>query len=102
MDKGKGVRAYSTEEYKIKKINYQRNGIAGEGFWSIEFITKENKKRLIGIINDNDLRKKDGYTRFYVVNPKNIFQGWRGDNFGAELVPIIREYEKDLLKKKTD
>ncbi len=98
MNKEKEFEKYSTEECKIKKINYQRNGVGGEGFWSIEFITKENKKRLIGIINAEDLRKEDGNTRFYVVNPKNIFQGWRGDNFGVYLVPIIKKYEKDWLK----
>ena len=100
MNKEKEFEKYSTDEYKVKKINYQRNGIIGEGFWSIEFITKENKKRLIGVVNAEDLKKEDGFSRFYVVNPKNIFQGWRGDTIGAALVPIIRKYEKDYLEEK--
>ncbi len=100
---------YSTDCYKINKIDYNRNGIGGEGFYSVDFtfVPKEGEYtdpkltfKMIGIINDDDLEKEDGYTRFYVVTPKNIFMNWRGDNIGYAIIPGLKKWHKDWIDGK--
>jgi len=89
------------EKIVVKKIEYNRNGVSGEPFFSVRFTyqddgvyTKGTKFNLIGIIAEDDVDLEDGYKRFYVVSPKNISDNWRGDQLAGNVIEEIKKYIK--------
>ena len=76
---------------KIDGIDFQRNGISGQGFYQVFFRYSEKgipEKNLIGILTDDK-------TYCFVVDPSDIESHWRGDNFESELrKAIVNHYAK--------
>lgn len=70
----------------VHEVDYQWNGIS-EGFHAIEFTTlrpdgRRTDVRLLGIVFD---RSK----HIAVVNPLDLGDHWRGDNFEAGLREVV-------------
>ena len=85
--------------YTITDIQYQRNGVSGEGFFSVAVDYSETprgqKTHLIAVmphkydeVTDTH-RTEPEYT--YVIDPLNLDSGWRGDNFGRALCGVVDE-----------
>jgi hypothetical protein len=82
-------------------FDYQRNGIAGEGFFQAHFTTEQSGFRdedikLVAVIFDDidRIRKYIKRTRVMnpkcgVVDPKTPGNHWRGDNYADELYPML-------------
>lgn len=81
----------------IHALEYNRNGVSGEGFWSVEFDLSETargeKTRLIAVMPEIYFEEEDAHhtdaTRTYVINPGDIRHNYRGDNIGAVLGPWV-------------
>lgn len=95
----------------VEHIEYHRNGISGESFWSVSFTHKEDgrTRRMIGIVFDYDKYPGD-YPDFYnprtavldrdhlvpegesegPFSPNGILR-FRGDNFNQALREAIRD-----------
>lgn len=78
----------------INSVNYQRNGISGEGFFTLG-IHEEECGDLVAVIPgtwDED-KKATWYdpSRVFVLNPARLDEGYRGDNFGALLCPWLED-----------
>ena len=69
-------------------INFQRNGIGGELFFSVQFTDRESGRAMIGVVTD---RKGS----CFVICPEDTTLCWRGDNYEEELrAAIIQWYAK--------
>ena len=67
-------------------INYQRNGIMGEPFYTVQFKDRETKEFLIAVVTS----RKGGC---HVINPEDTTLCYRGDNYECPLrEEIIRWY----------
>jgi hypothetical protein len=76
---------------KIDGIEFQRNGIGGQPFYQVFFRYSEKgmeERKLIGVLTGNK-------TYCFVIDPSDIQNHWRGDNFERELRDaIINHYAK--------
>ena len=89
---------------KNPTFDYQRNGIAGDGFFQVHFTTEQSSYRsedikLVAVIFDDIdyIREYVDATRVMnpkcgVVNPKDPSSHWRGDNFAGVLYPLLIEW----------
>lgn len=64
------------------RIRFHRNGVAGEGFHTVEFKMREGRgmRSFVGIVFDEKYRTA-------VIDPTTPSETWRGDNFD----PMLRE-----------
>lgn len=91
---------------EIREIDYQRNGISGEGFFQIIFDWNdldengsESGTGFIATFKSKECRALDHVdipsTR--VISPMDFHNAWRGDNFGygieKELSKMMRKYK---------
>ena len=73
---------------KIDGISYQRNGISGEGFYQVFFRFSEKgiaERNLIAVLTGDK-------TYCFVIDPLDIEDHWRGDNFESDLRKSIVNY----------
>lgn len=91
-------------EIKITNIHvkYHRNGIGGEGFFTIHFLStgdgsdKSYDGKLICIIIPGEDESKDKYKftgQCYIIKPNRPDLCFRGDNFEPYMRDILRAYE---------
>jgi len=82
---------------KIKQASFHRNGVGGEGFTAIIFHDYDLKQDMIASLFD-----ESGYCAVYSIH--ELSQGniefangnsWRGDQFEAELRPLLEEFRKE-------
>ena len=73
--------------YKLSNLNYQRNGIGGEGFFSIFAELKEYsiKDSVIITFEEDESKRIVIISTCRVVSITNPKSSWRGDNIGYEL-----------------
>lgn len=81
----------------IKSVNYQRNGVAGEGFFAVRFDWKDelgkNRRMIATVFVDEDENGDYLGSEYYgVVDIDEPLECWRGDNFVAVLFPAIVDY----------
>lgn len=85
--------------YTIKSLDYQRNGVSGEGFFYVTFDFKEEgrKHSLIAILpqkyNEDTETHETQPEYTYVIDPENLESGWRGDRMGYILCPWVNAHE---------
>jgi hypothetical protein len=82
---------------EVLAINYHRNGIAGNGFYLIDFILQDD-----GFYNNVNLRAiyapqhelEDGvdWANCFVIDPASVESCWRVDNFSEEIHKICVDY----------
>jgi hypothetical protein len=76
---------------KIDGVEFQRNGIGGQPFYQVFFRYSEKgmeERKLIGVLTGNK-------TYCFVIDPSDIQNHWRGDNFERELRDaVINHYAK--------
>lgn len=82
----------------ITELSYQRNGIAGEGFYIVRFEHRETPRakevdHLIATIGFDDEGNASAETT-RVIDPNDLSRHWRGDNFGYVLGPWVDENSK--------
>lgn len=78
---------------RVVEIDYQRNGICGEGFFVLRFQCSDAPERpLLGIITAYE----DDLVGFYgVIDPNDLRSHWRGDHFEAGLrAAVVARYEE--------
>ena len=77
-------------------MNFQRNGVAGEPFYSLTLETKEKNKRNHYLVtfqtDDKDIRVDRHTCR--VVNLQDITESWRGDIFADYINIMFEELRK--------
>lgn len=81
-----------TTQFTIHGLSYQRNGVGGEGFYTVDFFLEEPYEscaRLIAVIPAS-LRTYDmnnGDVPCFVIDPTNPLESkWRGDTIAAGLI----------------
>ena len=97
-------------KYTILSVDYQRNGITGQGFYDVRFVFEEEGERpqfLIAIIESSsipdeavpwrkfgpiDYSKLDG-THTYIIDPMDTRNHWRGDRVGFEIVKFLARHD---------
>ncbi len=84
----------------IKHIKYNRNGVGGEGFYSMVFFHEDNSGeicRLIAIVNETDIEEYNdsSYSRVYVISPDEMDCDWRGDTMGEYVINSVKDYCKE-------
>jgi len=67
----------------IISVRYRRNGITGTPFWLVEFVDNEGML-LLGIVFDK-------LKTVAVINPTNLANAFRGDDYEAELRVAIED-----------
>ena len=91
-------------EIKIKKLRYQRNGCAGEGFYQMLLDCDEYKNIIASFTTANEDHNVV-IDRCRVINPNNFNDAFRGDNIGyyiqCKITAILEPNETiyDLIKK---
>lgn len=71
---------------KIDRIRYHRNGTSGEGFYAVDFREREGRRfvrRVAAVFADGDILTRTG--RIAVIDPADIGNTRRGDNYESEL-----------------
>lgn len=76
----------------VEDISYQRNGISGEGFYQLEFTywyaaKSRGAKRLNAVLFTTP-------KHCAVINPLDIEDHWRGDNFEDKFRPLIPMWDE--------
>lgn len=80
---------------QILDTDTQRNGVGGEPFVAVRFLSDEYPRPLIAVIptrymphDDPDMPNlaHEGWSSTFVVDPEDLTQHWRGDVLYAELV----------------
>lgn len=92
----------------VDAVNYQRNGVSGRGFFTVDFRTRwkggRKMDRLIAIVpspatdaEGNDTTKLDDEygVECFVIDPDNIGFGFRGDSFAPAVRKAIADYRND-------
>lgn len=69
---------------KVKKLNYQRNGVAGVGFYQCEY-SHEGEAGLIATFETTEDEKTVEYTRCRAIDPRDLNKAYRGDVIAREL-----------------
>jgi len=97
---------------KVTNVNYQRNGVCGEGFFMLNFIYKEyedrSAKEYLCVIfpkYDDETGKiiDDFNPKIAVMSKDNdgvveFGNDWRGDKFQSVVIEALRGYENDELR----
>jgi hypothetical protein len=63
---------------RVQRVTYHRNGVAGEGFFTVEFSTRKGdwrNRKLLGIVTE---------TLVAVVDRDNPQECWRGHDYYAD------------------
>ena len=85
---------FSDNEFKAGRITYHRNGIAGRGFYTVEFKFKDGGRgsplNMVATVTD---LKAQTEIECYVVQLSNPGKTWRGDRFYANVVRAIETSE---------
>jgi len=68
---------------KLIEMDYQRNGVGGEGFFVFS-CECDGKKLIITVSTEDDGETLD-YRQCRVVNPIDLDDHWRGDCFGESI-----------------
>lgn len=78
-----------TGEITATEVTYQRNGISGEGFHVVKFgyVGEMPPVTLIGVVFDAP-------KTIAILDPLDLANHWRGDNFETALREIIEESGK--------
>jgi hypothetical protein len=71
---------------KILQVDYHRNGVSGEGFHVVQFVS--DKKNMVGIVFGQD-------SMCAVLEVGNLNNKWRGDCFEGELRDAIDVFEEE-------
>lgn len=81
---------------KIQSLNFQRNGVHGDSFYTCAFT--DNKKPLIATF---DAHSNDGETEEFipriscrVINPADLSEKFRGDEYAFQLKQPLNELQK--------
>lgn len=84
----------------VVSVNYQRNGIAGEGFFAVRFDWKDERgaiRQMIATVfpeyNDDGVTIV-GSEYYGVVDINEPTACWRGDNFIGSLLDAIIEHQR--------
>jgi hypothetical protein len=91
---------------KVTNVNYQRNGISGEGFFMLNFTASpdDEKQDFLCVIfpnyDENGNVESEGNPKIAIMNydeNREIdFKGcWRGDHFQDVILEALRGYEDD-------
>jgi hypothetical protein len=116
---------HKEDKYTILSVDYQRNGVSGQGFYDVRFILEQEGDRpqfLAAIIESGSIpddavpwRKFgaikwhiiDG-THTFVIDPMNPTSHWRGDRVGAPILRFLARHDgcahylySDSMEKKT-
>jgi hypothetical protein len=82
---------------KVQSIHYQRNGVTGEGFYDVRFLSTEGDwlRAVLFYSPDPEPRAPGAFddTRGYCAVLSDVdeepYRAWRGDRFEAELRAAI-------------
>lgn len=97
---------------KVTDVNFQRNGVCGEGFFMLNFIYKEYSDQPAKDYTCVIFPEYDSETGEIIeeMNPKIAIMSkddggviefdndWRGDNFQSVILKALRGYENDDLR----
>lgn len=88
---------------KPKRLKYHRNGVSGIGFYALSFdwhdvSTKDHGHDFIATfeVDEEDQNLKLESCR--VLNPKDIMNCWRGDNFADAIQRLFTELGQKYCK----
>jgi len=70
--------------HRVLEVDYQRNGVSGEGFHVVKFT--DARGTFIGIIFEAS-------KTVAVVNPLDLHDHWRGDSFEPGLRAVVANWE---------
>lgn len=87
------------DHYVAVSVDYQRNGVCGNGFWTVGFVGPDEQPR-IGIYFgsfDESVEVDDGDAYYAVVTPYDLSQHWRGDHFVDALKGVIRDCMEEVF-----
>lgn len=70
---------------EVLEVDYQRNGISGEGFHVVRFRFQDHE--LLGVVFDEP-------KHVAVIDPTDLASHWRGDNFEAGLRQVYTTWER--------
>lgn len=94
---------FKAAEIVVQQIEYNRNGVGGDGFYAVKFTTPNDrdfgKVNFIGIVPSQAVTTKEYRSDIYVISPKTLELNWRGaDYYGDKLIKAIidhRGYEEE-------
>lgn len=73
-------------KWLVREIDYQRNGVSGEGFYVVSFRRLHSDGPILwGIVFENP-------KHVAVVDPMDIRSHWRGDQFEAGLREVTKAW----------
>ena len=93
---------------EVKAVNYQRNGVSGDGFYTVRFRSPETEREYAnGVIDgeflavmpgvyasdDPEIRKHACECECYVVYLPEPELCWRGDCFAPGVIAAIRAHQ---------
>ena len=79
---------------KVRKLYYQRNGVAGVGFYQCEY-AHEGESGLIATFEIDETDKVIDYTRCRAINPADLKLAYRGDRMAGELQAYFSPMMRD-------
>lgn len=80
---------------EVTFIQYQRNGISGEGFFHVGFRpTDEPNRALQAVVLSKDADERLGAVGSFVFDPADPSFHWRGDYFAGELRAAVEDWKK--------
>lgn len=87
------------EPIMVVEADYQRNGVAGEGFYVLRFAYEERVLTgvLFGYVANTGEIQEYGYCA--VVDPSDLTVHWRGDHFAPVLRRCLTERYDELWRK---
>lgn len=91
---------------KFIELNYQRNGVTGDGFFQVKFTNSEYPEGLfIATFETND-GEENGKPRdtiesnnCRVTNIRDFSSGWRGDNLSSDIQEMLDERVRQVQAK---
>lgn len=92
---------------RVTEIDYQRNGVGGQGFWVLRFQCSESPEApLVGIVFDYDPEDPNP-SEYYnpataVLSPDDLTRHWRGDNFNEGLRDAIAARRETIWSLPTE
>ncbi len=82
---------------KLLEINYQRNGVGGEGFFQLLATGRNKENYLITFVYDCEKTENNINTESCrVVNTSNFSLAYRGDEFARELNNLL--FSSEIFK----
>lgn len=85
--------------YEATEMSYQRNGVAGNGFFVVRFKSERSIQTYIGIVFDDECNPEQKMS-VAVINPSDLSDHYRGDVFAQPLRECIEARKDEMWKSK--